>query len=111
MVSAGYDVNIGLGSTLTDFTVAAMRQAEAIFGLTSGQEVANKLTNQFIDSASELQLDRGRLLPVINELHGTVANVRLARVPVARIPHANERSRARLWLREQGMRKLVSVMT
>jgi hypothetical protein len=51
-----------------------------------------------------------RLMPVVNELHGRVEDILLARVPVARIPHASERSRSQLWLKEQGMRKLVSLL-
>lgn len=42
---------------------------------------------------------------------GRISNVDLARLPVARIPHTSERSRTRLWLKEQGIRKLVSIVS
>jgi hypothetical protein len=63
-----------------------------------------------MESAAQMGLQQHQLLPVVNELHGAVDKVDLTRVPIARIPHANERSRTRLWLRDQGMGKLVSVM-
>jgi hypothetical protein len=48
-------------------------------------------------------------MPVVNELHGTADDAGLLRMPIARIPHTNERSRTKLWVTEQGLRKLVSV--
>ena len=46
-----------------------------------------------------------------DELHGPADDsVTLTRIPAARIPHASERTRTRLWLRDQGLQKLVSVM-
>lgn len=110
MADAGYQVILDLGSTLSDITVEALRLSNLVYVITSGQPVANKLHNAFMESAPQMGLQAHQLLPVINELHGSVDKVNLSRVPVARIPHANERSRTRLWLRDQGMGKLVSVM-
>ncbi|MCP4424580.1 MAG: response regulator/pilus assembly protein [Chloroflexi bacterium] len=107
---AGYQIILDLGSTLSKITVEALRLSDLVYVITSGQPVANKLHNAFMDSASKLGLQPRQLLPVINELHGAVDKIELSRVPVARIPHANERTRTRMWLRDQGMGKLVSVM-
>lgn len=112
ITKAGYLALLDLGSHLTPLTLQAMRRSHAIFLVTSGQPIANALTNAFIKSAHQMQLDPNRLLPVINELHGQVKanDVPLSRVPVARIPHTDERSRTRLWLKEQGLRKLISIV-
>ncbi|MCB9422866.1 MAG: response regulator [Ardenticatenaceae bacterium] len=109
MTSAGYQVVLDLGSTLSNLTVEALRNSDMIYAVTSGQPVANKLLNAFMESAPQLGLQPRQLLPVINELHGAVDKVDLNRVPIAKIPHADERSRTRMWLRDQGMGKLVSV--
>ncbi|MEJ2747536.1 MAG: response regulator [Anaerolineae bacterium] len=110
MTNAGYQVILDLGSTLSKVTAEALRLSDLVYVITSGQPVANKLLNAFLESAPQMGLQVHQLLPVINELHGSVDKVDLSRVPTARIPHANERSRTRLWLRDQGMGKLVSVM-
>ncbi len=108
--SNGYHVVLDLGSYLTPLAVAGMKRANAIFTVTSGQAVDNMHLDTFFSAARQMGLDSRRLMPVINELHGEVEGVQLARVPVARIPHASERSRTRLWLQEQGLHKLVSVV-
>ncbi|MCB8965947.1 MAG: response regulator [Ardenticatenaceae bacterium] len=111
IAESGHQVILDLGSNLNKLTLAALRKSDVVYMVTSGQPVANKLHNAFLGSAKQLGLEPQRLLPVINELHGNVSNgVDLNRVPVARIPHANEQSRTRLWLRDQGIQKLVSVM-
>ncbi|MCA9926120.1 MAG: response regulator [Anaerolineales bacterium] len=112
LTTVGYQVILDLGSTLNNITKLALQESDLVFVITSGQPVANKLHNTFLEKADSLGLEAQRLMPVINEIHGAIhnKNVTLARVPVARIPHTNERSRTRLWLKEQGMRKLVSVM-
>lgn len=110
MTDAGFQVILDLGSTLSNLTVEALRQSDMVYVITSGQPVANKLHNAFMESAPQMGLRLQQLLPVINELHGAVDKVDLSRVPVARIPHANERTRTRMWLRDQGMGKLVSVI-
>ncbi len=110
MKAAGYHIILDLGSTLSNVTVEALRQSDLVYVVTSGQPVANKLHNAFMESAPKMGLQPRQMLPVINELHGSVEKMDLTRVPVARIPHANERTRTRMWLRDQGMGKLVSVM-
>jgi CheY-like chemotaxis protein/MinD-like ATPase involved in chromosome partitioning or flagellar assembly len=110
MANAGYHVIMDLGSTLSNLTVEGLRLSEMVYVITSGQPVANKLHNAFMESAPQMGLQPAKLLSVVNELHGSVEKVDLSRVPTARIPHANERSRTRMWLRDQGMGKLVSVM-
>lgn len=110
MSDAGFQVILDLGSTLSTLTVEALRLSDIVYVITSGQPVANKLHNAFMESAPQMGLQPRQLMPVINELHGAVDKVDLTRVPIARIPHANERSRTRMWLRDQGMGKLVSVI-
>ena len=110
MSDAGFQVILDLGSTLSNLTVEALRLSDIVYVITSGQPVSNKLHNAFMESAPQMGLRPQKLLPVINELHGAVDKVDLTRVPVARIPHANERTRTRMWLRDQGMGKLVSVI-
>jgi DNA-binding response OmpR family regulator len=109
LVDEGYYVILDVGSTLTDLTLTAMRQAHLNYIISSGQPVANKLNNTFLSSAERLGLEANRLMPVVNELHGTADDAGLLRMPIARIPHTNERSRTKLWVTEQGLRKLVSV--
>ena len=107
----GHLVILDLGSNHTKLALTALRKSDVIFMVTSGQSVANKLLNAFLESASQLGLEPQRLMPVVNELHGpNEGGVQLERLAVARIPHANEQSRTRLWLRDQGLQKLVSIM-
>jgi pilus assembly protein CpaE len=110
LVEGGYQVLLDLGSNLNEITRTAMRQSDMVFVVTSGQPVANQLCEAFLRDAPELGLEARRLLPVVNETHGRIQNFDMTRVPVARIPHTNERSRTRLWLKEQGIRKLVSIV-
>ncbi len=106
----GYYILLDLNSALTPITFTALQCADKGFILTSGQELSNKNLDTFLSAAPKLGLNAQRLLPVINELHGPADNAKLTRVPVARIPHVSERSRTRLWLQEQGLSKLVSVL-
>lgn len=100
-----------LGSTITPLTLTALRLSDVVYVITSGQDHANRAVNAFIDAALTLRLEPKRLLPVVNELFGTNENEReLSRVPAARIPHTGDNSRAKLWLRDQGMQKLVSIL-
>ncbi|MCA9971178.1 MAG: response regulator [Anaerolineales bacterium] len=111
LADSGYQTILDLGSTMNKLTLAAMRESDVVYLVTSGQAVANKLLNAFLSAAPKLGLESRRLLPVINELHGPADDsVTLTRIPAARIPHASERTRTRLWLRDQGLQKLVSVM-
>lgn len=110
LVEEGYFVILDLGSTFNDLSLTALQLADYNFIVTSGEEVANKLTNAFLTAANELNLEATRLLPVVNELHGSVEDSEeLIRLPVAHIPHTNERLRTRLWVKEQGLRKLMAV--
>ena len=110
LVEDGYFVVLDLGSTLNDLTLTAMQLADFNYIITSGEDVANKLTNAFLAAADRLGLDEARLLPVVNELHGAMEeSEELACQPLAHIPHTNERSRDRLWVKEQGLQKLMSV--
>jgi CheY-like chemotaxis protein/MinD-like ATPase involved in chromosome partitioning or flagellar assembly len=106
---AGYQVVLDLGSHLNELTRTAMRHSDILFIVTSGQLVANKLCESFLRDASALGLEPRRLMPVVNEIHGRIDNLTLTRLPVARIPHASEHSRTRLWLKEQGIRKLAAI--
>ena len=105
-----YKIILDLGSSLTPIAIAAMQEVDLLYTVTSGQPAANRLVNAFIETASDLGIESSRILPVINEVHGSVSDVELARVPIVRIPHANDVSRSKLWLREQGLQKLLSVM-
>lgn len=108
----GFQVILDLGSELTPLTQCAMHQSSHVFVVTSGQPIANRLYNAFFQQVHTLGLESRHIFPVINELHGAIDrdDVPLPRVPLARIPQTSERSRTRLWLKEQGMRKLMSVM-
>lgn len=110
LVEEGYFVVLDLGSTLNDLTLTALQLADFNYIVTSGEEVANRLTNAFLSAADKLGLDMIRLLPVVNELHGPMEESEaLVRLPVAHIPHTNERLRTRLWVKEQGLRKMMAV--
>lgn len=108
----GFQVILDLGSDLNPLTQEAMKLSDSIFAVTSGQPVANRLYNTFFEQAHSFGVETRQLFPVLNELHGHIEHdvVPLSRIPIARIPQTSERSRTRLWLREQGMRKLMSVM-
>jgi CheY-like chemotaxis protein/MinD-like ATPase involved in chromosome partitioning or flagellar assembly len=110
LVAEGYFVVLDLGSTLNDLTLTGLHLADFTYVVTSGETVANKLSNVFLASADKLGLEATRLLTVVNELYGPVEEgEELSRLPVAYIPHTNERSRTRLWVKEQGLQKLMSV--
>lgn len=108
----GYQVILDLGSDLNALSQSALELSNYVFVVTSGQPVANRLYNAFFQQAHRFGLEPRKIYPVINELHGRIEhdNVPLPRMPIARIPQTSERSRTRLWLKEQGMRKLMSVM-
>lgn len=110
LVDAGYQVVLDLGSCLNALTRTAMRQSDLVFVVTSGQPVANKLCEVFLNDAPEIGIESRRLMTVVNETHGRIQDIDMTRLPVARIPHTSERSRTRLWLKEQGIRKLVSLV-
>lgn len=109
IVDAGYMAIVDLGSSLNALTLEGMRQSDIVYVVTSGQRVANQLHEAFLSSAEELGLEPRRLLAVVNELHGPSEGTEMSRLPVVRIPHAKEASRTKIWLRDQGMQKLVAV--
>jgi pilus assembly protein CpaE len=111
LFNLGYQVIIDLGSTITPLTLTALRHSSIIYTVTSGQANANRVLNAFIEAAPTLGLETSRILPIINELFGPNNDSGdLVRVPIARIPHASANSRTKLWLRDQGMQKLVSIL-
>ena len=110
LTASGYQVLLDLGSQTNRFTRAAMRQSHILFMVTSGQPVANKLCDAFLRDAPEMGLETRRLMPVVNETHGRMENISLKQLPVAHIPHTSEHARTRLFLEEQSIRKLVSIV-
>ncbi|MCB8944683.1 MAG: response regulator [Ardenticatenaceae bacterium] len=110
LVEAGYFVVVDAGAKLDDLSLTAMQLADLNYIVTSGEEVANKLTNAYLGAANRLGLNVARLLPVVNELYGTVEESEvLVCPPVATIARANERLRARLWVKEPGLRTLMEM--
>jgi len=109
LMAAKFITVLDLGSNLSALNLAALRLSDIAYVITSGQPVANRLHNAFVASAPELGLEVGRLLPVVNELHGFQEGSDLARTPIARIPHAGEESRTKLWQRHQGIQRLISI--
>lgn len=112
LTNNGYQVILDLGSTLNPLIFTSMKNSDIVFLVTSGQMVANKLSNAFFEQSQSFGMQPTQMFPVINELHGKAEqdDISFPRVPIARIPQTNERSRTRLWLKEQGLRKLVSVI-
>ncbi len=100
LTEASYQVVLDLGSQLNMLARTAMRESDIVFVITSGQPVANKLCETFLQDAPEMGLESRRLMPVVNEIYGRMENITLTRLPVARIPHTSERSRTRLWLKQ-----------
>lgn len=109
LAGAGYQILLDLGTALTPLTLAALQRADKTFALTSGQPESNLHLDTFLSSAPQMGLDTRRILPVINELHGESEEIKLTRVPAARIPHASRSGRTRLWLTEQALQKLAAV--
>ncbi len=110
LTEEGNKIILDLGSHLTPITRAALQYSDVIFTITSGEPIANHLVNNFIQSAELLGLEQRRLMPVINDLHNAGKEIELARVPVAHIPSQETSGDTSIWLKEQGLRKLVSVM-
>lgn len=110
LTAAGYNVLIDTGSHINQYVVDVLAGSKLILAITSGQPVANQHLNTFIESADQLGLDSRRILPVINEMAGPVRDITLSRVPAARIPYTGDASETKLWLKQQGLRKLVSLL-
>ena len=109
LIEDGYHVIVDIGSRMSPLALATLRKADTVFIISSGQSVANRMTNAFLDSAQTFRLQPSRLLPVLNEVHGDSSSVKLCRMPVAHIAHTSERSRTRLWLKENGVHKMMSI--
>lgn len=101
-------VIVDVGSHLNGLALATLRRADAIFAITSGEPLANRMLNSFYEDAYRLRLDRNRIFPVVNEINGRTNSSDLARFPVARIPTSQGDDTTRLWMQNQGIRKLVS---
>lgn len=110
LTQAGYDIVMDMGHQLSRWSVTALAASHFIFAVTSGQPLANRQVDVFLKSADHLGLDPRRIMPVINEMFGAVREVTLSRVPAARIPYNGDPSDTKLWLKEQGLRKLVSLL-
>lgn len=110
LTAAGYNVLIDTGSHINQYVVDVLAGSKLILAITSGQAVANQHLNTFMESADRLGLDSRRILPVINEMAGPVRDITLSRVPAARIPYTGDASETKLWLKQQGLRKLVSLL-
>ncbi|KAA3657259.1 MAG: hypothetical protein DWQ04_28565, partial [Chloroflexi bacterium] len=109
VTQAGFEVVIDTGSHLTPLTMGVLRRAETVFVITTGQPVANKMLNGFIESAEKLRLSVNRIMPIVNQIHGHNDRIELFRMPVAQIPRVNEKSRTRLWMQENGIRKMLAI--
>jgi len=110
LADEGYDVLIDTGSHLTPFTKKVLIESNLIYLITSGQADSNRLADAFIKYSDEIGLEPRKIMPVINEINGSVHDITLMRVPVARIPFAGDPSENNIFLQEQGMRKMVSIL-
>ncbi|MCL4265457.1 MAG: response regulator [Anaerolineae bacterium] len=110
LTAAGHNVLVDVGSHINQCVVDVLAHSKLILAITSGQQVANQHVNTFLESADRLGLDSRCILPVINELAGPVREFTLSRVPAARIPFTGDPSDTKLWLKQQGLRKLVSLL-
>lgn len=110
LTGAGYELILDVGSHLTSYAASALVASDLLFVVSSGEPVANQQVDIFIKSADQLQIKPRRIMPVINELYGAAPEATLCRVPVARIPFANAPSDTGVWLKEQGLRKMVSLL-
>ncbi len=110
LTAAGHTVLIDVGNHLRQCTVDVLSNCQLILGVTSGQPLANQQLNLFLESANQLGLDSRCILPVINEMAGPVREITLSRVPAARLPYTGDPTDTKLWLKQQGLRKLVSLL-
>ncbi len=110
LTTEGHNVLIDVGNHLSQCTVDVLSNCKLILGVTSGQPLANQQLNLFMESADQLGLDSRCILPVINEMAGPVREITLSRVPAARLPYTGDPTDTKLWLKQQGLRKLVSLL-
>jgi CheY-like chemotaxis protein/MinD-like ATPase involved in chromosome partitioning or flagellar assembly len=112
MVEASYIAILDLGTALTELSLAALRQCNKIFALTSGQAPANEALDNFLILARKLGLDLARLLPVVNQLYGPASNnIVLVRSPIARVPYIPPQSTESMWTNELALQKLSTIIT
>jgi DNA-binding response OmpR family regulator len=112
LTEAGYTTILDLGSTLTELNLTAIRAADKVFTLTSGQPTANEALDNFLILSRKLGLDLGKLMPVINQVYGPVSsNIVLVRSPVARMPYFDAQSSEFTWANELALQKLSTVIT
>ena len=111
LTAAGNKVILDLGSNLSHLSRTALQYSDFIFTVTSGDPIANKLVNDFIKSSTVLSLEQRKIMPVINDIYDLgKQEMNLERVPIAHLPINEKNSETGLWVKEQGLRKLVSVM-
>ncbi len=110
LISQGYEVVVDAGSSLSISVIEVLTASEPVFVVTNGQTLVNQQVDVFLQSADHLGLDPRLMMPVINELNGSVREVALSRIPVARIPFAGQPSDTKLWLKEQGLRKMIALL-
>jgi pilus assembly protein CpaE len=110
LTKGGYEVVVDVGSQLSKYAIEALAASQLTFIVTSGQAVSNQQVDAVLQAADHFGLDARRLMPVINEVAGPVREVTLSRVPVARLPFSGQPSDTKLWLKEQGLRKMVTLL-
>lgn len=110
LTQAGYEVVIDVGNAITPYAVEVMALSEIVFVVTSGEPLTDQLINNFCQNADQLGLKQRRLMPVMNELFGPIQQISLTQLPVARIPFTRNPSDTQLWLKEQGLRKMVALL-
>ena len=102
---------LDLGSNLSHLTRTALQYSDLIFTVSSGDPISNKLVNDFINSSTVLSLEQRKILPVINDIYDLgKQEMKLERIPIAHLPLNEKNRETGLWVKEQGLRKLVSVM-
>jgi len=111
LIDNGYLAVLDLGSALTELNLVAMRKAQKVFTLTSGQPAANEAVDNFLILARKLGLDLAKLMPVVNQLQGPVGNqIVLVRSPVARVPYMQDKASELSWSNELAMKKLHTII-
>jgi Flp pilus assembly CpaE family ATPase len=111
LTEGGYTTILDLGSTLTELNLTAIRFANKVFTLTSGQPTANEALDNFLILSRKLGLDLGKLMPVINQIYGPVSStIVLVRPPVARMPYFDAHSTEFTWANELALQKLSTII-
>ncbi len=111
LIEAGNKVILDLGSNLSHLSRIALQYSDIIFSITSGDPISNRLVNDFINASTILSLEQRKIMPVINDIYDLGnQDIELARVPVAHLPKNEKSNETGLWVKEQGLRKLVAVI-